>query len=249
VGAENELAYARAALASLVNLPRGVDVQAPGQPAETRVKGRLAEFLRTAQNNRPEIKSAQTGVDLAEANVAIKKGAYWPVLSVEAGYKVENAEFDLIPGDDSEEESIYGAVNLEMMVFDWGLRKATLGQAETEKQNSRLQLERLKKQIALEVEQACLNVIAAKEGIIALRDQLKFARANFDAITLQFELGQADSLDVMDANTLLLNSETELAEAQNRLALAYLGLERAQGIFMKNIKIRYSLQEILSHER
>jgi len=249
VSAENELAYARAALASLVNLPRGVSVQSPRQPEETSVKGRLAEFLRTAQNNRPEIKSAQTGVDLAEANVAIEKSAYWPVLSVEAGYKVENAELDLIPGGDSEEESIYGAVEVEMMLFDWGLRKATLGQAKTKKRNIRLQMETLEKQIALEVQQAYLNVIASKEGIVALKDRLKFARANFNAITLQFELGQADSLDVMDANTLLLNSETELAEAQNRLALAYLGLQRAQGIFMKNIKTRYSLPEIPSHER
>lgn len=249
VGAENELAYARAALASLVDLPGGVGVQPPGQPPETSVKGRLTEFLRTAQNNRPEIKSAHTGVVLAEANVAIEKSAYWPVLSLEAGYKVENAEFDLIPGDDSEDESLYGAVNVELMVFDWGLRKATIGKARTERQNTRLRLESLKKQIALEVEQAHLNVIAAKEGIAALGDQLKFARANFDAITRQFELGQADSLDVMDANTLLLNSETELAEAQNRLALAYLDLQRAQGIFLKNIKTRYSLQEIPFHER
>jgi len=243
VVAENELAYARATLASLVNLPRDYSIQAPEQPVKSGINGRLPEFIETAQSSRAEIKSVEMALELADANISIKKSDYWPVLSVEAGYTVENADFELLPEEDSSEESLYGALNVEMMIFDWGLRKGTVGQAKAEKQNVRLKLQILNKQIALEVEQAYLKVIAAKEGIIALKDQLKFARANFEAVTLQFELGQADSLDVMDANTLLFNSERELSEAQNMLALSYLSLERAQGIFFKNIKAQYSLYQ------
>jgi len=69
-----------------------------------------------------------------------------------------------------------------------------------------------------------------------LKDKLKFSRANYDAVLMQFDLGQADSLDVLDANTLLNNAERELAEAEFYLEISRIGLERAQGIFLKNIR-------------
>ena len=53
---------------------------------------------------------------------------------------------------------------------------------------------------------------------------------------LQFELGQADSLDVIDANSLLNIAERELAEAEFYLDLSRIGLARAQGIFLKTIQ-------------
>ena len=75
-----------------------------------------------------------------------------------------------------------------------------------------------------------------KAPIAALKDKLRFSRADYEAVSLQFEVGQADILDVLDSNTVLLNSARELSEAQFTLALAKIGLEKAQGVFLESVK-------------
>jgi outer membrane protein TolC len=54
-------------------------------------------------------------------------------------------------------------------------------------------------------------------------------------VALMFNVGQANSLDVMDANTLLQNAERELAEAEFDMELSRIGLLRAQGVFLKTV--------------
>jgi len=93
----------------------------------------------------------------------------------------------------------------------------------------------LKKQVALDVEQAYLAIRTARQNIIALQDKVSFSRANFDAVALMFNVGQANSLDVMDANTLLQNAERELAEAEFDMELSRIALLRAQGVFLKTV--------------
>jgi len=170
-------------------------------------------------------------ITLADAGVDILKSEYWPTLSFEAGYKRQGTE----PSEFSEAETFYGAINLDVVLFDWGFRSASISQEKARHSSAKLQLQEKSKQIALDVEQAYLTIIPARSVITALKDKVKFSSADYDAVSLQFNVGQADILDVMDANTVLLNSERELLEAQYRLALAKIGLERAQGIFLKNV--------------
>ena len=61
-----------------------------------------------------------------------------------------------------------------------------------------------------------------RELLKFLEDQLAFARDNYKAVLRQFENGLAVSLDVMDANSLLLSSEKNVAEALYNYQLAYL---------------------------
>ena len=72
----------------------------------------------------------------------------------------------------------------------------------------------------------------------SLEDQLKFANDNYNAVSKQFKYGLANSIDVMDANTLLVTSETELAKSIYNKQLAGLNVERAKGTFLKTITDR-----------
>jgi outer membrane protein len=70
----------------------------------------------------------------------------------------------------------------------------------------------------------------------SLRDQLRYARENFEAISKQFRFGISDSLDVMDANTLLVTAERQLSEARFRYQLARIRLSRATGTLLGEIR-------------
>jgi outer membrane protein len=163
--------------------------------------------------------------------VDITQSDYWPTLAIEAGFKSQKSDPSYLAGDDS----LYAGASLNMILFDWGLRKGTIGQEKANQRNAELQLQLKTKEIALQVEKAYLTLITARDAITALKNKVEFSRANYEAVSLQFDLGQADSLDIMDANTLLQNSENEFAEAQYYLALSRIGLQSAQGIFLKTI--------------
>ena len=232
VRAENDLIFARSSLARLINISTDYEIQAPPAPDAGAPFGDLETYTALALKNRSDIKSARMDILLAKEDVDLTKSEYWPVLSLEAGYKVQETDPDALSGD----PSLYAAANLNVVLFDWGLRSGTLGQNKATLRNAELQLTVKTKEVTSEVERAWLTIITAKNSIVALKDKLDFSRANYDAVSLQFNLGQADSLDVLDANTILSNAERELSEAEFYLDLSKIGLERAQGIFLNNIR-------------
>jgi outer membrane protein len=72
-----------------------------------------------------------------------------------------------------------------------------------------------------------------------LNDQLVFAEDNFNGVLRQYDNGLATSLDVMDANALLLSSEKNAAEALYGYSLAYLRVKKANGTLLKFVQEGY----------
>ena len=73
----------------------------------------------------------------------------------------------------------------------------------------------------------------------SLKDQFDFAAENYRMVTKQFQYGLADSLDVMDANNLLVTSELDLARAQYDYYFAMLQLRRATGTLLDTVIVAY----------
>jgi len=80
----------------------------------------------------------------------------------------------------------------------------------------------LKAKKALEIARANVERLTKQ-----LRARVEYAANNYKAVSKQFEYGLANSIDVMDANTLLVNTERELANAQYDYQLAVLKVRRS----------------------
>lgn len=65
--------------------------------------------------------------------------------------------------------------------------------------------------------------------------QLTFAEDNYKAVSKQFEFGLANSIDVMDANTLLVTAERQLTDSRYNYKLSDLRLKRATGMLLKTV--------------
>ncbi len=130
---------------------------------------------------------------------------------------------------------------LKIPLYEGGRKKAELNQSRARKRQADLRVRALKKQIALEVDEAYLNFITRKNTITALADQLTFARENLEAVTRQLEFGLANSIDAVDANTLLVTAERQLAEAVYESHLALLRIEQTTGRLLENVQARLGL--------
>ncbi len=66
--------------------------------------------------------------------------------------------------------------------------------------------------------------------------QLAFAAENYNAVTRQFDFGLASSLDVLDANNLLVSAQRQLANAEYGYQLAIFRLKRTTGLLLAGLK-------------
>ena len=235
VKADNLLELTRAVLARYVGIRTDFTLKAPDDSwiGTNEKKGININVLKeTAFLKRPEMQSYLIQKEIAEQQVKLARGAYWPTLSIEGIY----SKLDEDPSSPFfNDESIYGVISLTFPFFEGGLRRAEVREAEAQKKQAALQYEDIKKTIAIDVEEAYLN-FKTQSGILeSLKDQFDFAAENYRMVTKQFQYGLTDSLDVMDANNLLVTSELQLARAEYDYYFTMLQLRRATGMLLETV--------------
>ncbi|MCK5139200.1 MAG: TolC family protein [Thermodesulfovibrionia bacterium] len=169
---------------------------------------------------------------MAEKEVTYARGSYWPTLSLEGEYFRQKNEpsssFALT-------ERIYGGVRLDFPFFEGGLRRAEVGEAKAKLRQAEHSLSDLKRSISVEVENSYSLLLTQAALLKQISAEVEYALDNYRSVSKQFEYGLADSIDVMDANTLLVTSEREFANALYSYQLLILRIQRVTGTLLKKI--------------
>jgi outer membrane protein len=189
------------------------------------------ENLRSiAFDSRADLKSYDMQTKMAEEQVKYAWGAFWPSLDLFAIYSGADQN---PPGQTLNRESILAGVALNFPFFEGGLRIAELNEAKAKNRQAKLAYDDYKKNVDIELQAAYLDLQTQKGILKFLEDQVIFAKDNYKGVLRQFENGLAVSLDVMDANSLLLSSEKNLAEALYNYQFAYLKIKRSNGTLLQ----------------
>lgn len=232
VRAENNLKLTKAILARVVGLNEDYDIKEPDAKGERVEDYVLSSLKEKAFSERVELKSANLQKKIAENQVKYAKGSYWPSLSIEGVYSRRDEDpaspFFL-------EESIYGGLTLNFPFFEGGLRKAEVRESKAKQRQTVLAFEDLKKTIGVEVDNAYLDMMTQKGILKSLQDEVSYATENYNSISKQYQFGLANSIDVIDANTLLITSERQLADATYNFQLSILSLKKATGTLLKTV--------------
>jgi len=224
IKARNAYESARVFLARLVGIERDFEIREV--PITEREAADLEALKERALKNRSDVKSAEMQVRIAEKQIGVSRGTYWPSLNVAGVYtsteqSPETASYN--------RESAYGAVTLNFPVFEGGLRRAEVREAESRYRQAELQYRDFVKSVNVEVENTWLDLIAQKGIFKSAQDQLAWAEDNIRAVAKQFEFGLASSLDVIDANNLLISAQKLMADATYNYQYVILRLQRVTG--------------------
>ena len=87
----------------------------------------------------------------------------------------------------------------------------------------------MKKEIRFDAKAACLALETARGAMENLKEELMSARENFQAVDLQFKYGMADSIEIMDANTLLVQAQQRMVDARYTYYLAVARILHTRG--------------------
>ena len=222
--ARNGLELAMAVLASNCGIKETFTLkEAPAHEGEDAL---LESFQKQAVALRADLKSLEVQKQMAADQVRFAEGAFWPNLSVFGVYA--GADQKPAPGS-LNRESIYTGASLNFPFYEGGLRKAEVREAKVRERQASLYYDDLKKTIEIEVQSAYLELMTQKGTLKFLNDQMAFARDNYHAVTRQFDFGLSSSLDVLDANTLLVSAERKVASALYNVQLALLRMKKTTG--------------------
>ncbi|MCI0468509.1 MAG: TolC family protein [Nitrospirae bacterium] len=233
IKAENHLKLTRAVLARIVGLAGDYKIADDKQNREEDIEEKTIDLLKeTAFSERAEMQASAIQKKIAEDQVGYARGSSWPTISIEAVYskKEENPATAFL-----NKESIYGGLKLNFPFFEGGMRKAEVKESEARHRQAELLHEDLKKAVGIEVVNAHLDFLTQKGVLKSLESRLMFAKDNHYAVSKQYEFGLASSIDVIDANTLLLTAERQLADAGYYYQLSILRLKRTTGTLLKTI--------------
>lgn len=239
VRADSRVLQNKAAIRNLVDIEGDFNVQKENIIGIENFDNTLEEIQTNALRNRTEIKEAQKNIEIARKTVEFKKSDYWPSISLEAGYKETDIRYDHMPrAVEHDTEDLYFSGELVFTFFDGGLRRAEIRQAISDLRKAENALRFLKKSIILDSKISYLDYRAAKSTLLNLADELKFSQENYNAVQLQFKYGMADSIDMMDANTLLVSAQRRILDAKYVYYLSVLKILYTRGELRKFLLAR-----------
>lgn len=230
VRAENRVSTSKAAMHNLVEIEDDFNVEKQDIPGLENYYGVLEDIQTYALKNRTEIKEAKKNLEIAEKTIKFEKSNFWPEISLEAGYKETDLSFDNSPGNmNYDTEDLYFTGELIFTLYDGGLRKAEIRQAQSGLRQAKNALKLQEKSIILDSKISFLDNKAAQSALLNLQDELKSAQENFKAVQMQFKYGMADSIDMMDANTLLVSAQRRILDAKYTYYLSVLNIIYTKG--------------------
>ncbi|HNS55634.1 MAG TPA: TolC family protein [Smithellaceae bacterium] len=228
--ATNSFKSARATLSRIVVIEDDFRLKETTLPIEEDVD--FNKLRDAVADTRSDLKSYEIQKKMAAEQVKYARGAFWPNVGLFAVY----SGYDQDPvTSTTNKESVLAGVAVTFPFFEGGLRIADYREAKAKERQAKLAYDEFKKIVDIELQNAYLDLQTEQGTLKFLEDQLIFAEDNFNAVIRMFNNGLATSLDVMDANSLLLSAEKNANEARYNYQLANLRVKRTSGTLLQFI--------------
>lgn len=225
IQATNSLALAKASFNHTLSRDTGTPVFLVAPDATPQEPPALEELIATAKARRPEVLAAQHALTLQESIRRARERQLMPVLNITATVSRDPQA----RGFGSERDTISATAVLSVPIFDSGRVRSVVDQAEQDEEQARIALEQTKLAVELEVRQAWLDVVAAKEAIATAEKGVEFAREAYRLAHVRYSGGVGTPLEVSDATVALARARASHVNAIYDYWKAYARLQRAVG--------------------
>jgi outer membrane protein len=225
INAENGYASAKARLKQAMGSEHSGDFELgedsmPPVPGED---GSLDALVGRALKTRPQFLALQRQVRAQELTASAIRGSRWPALGIstagtEAGVELDNLTWNWNAG-----------ATLTWRIFEGGLVSAQVDEARANRAGVQAQLDALRQQVRLDVEQAQLSVRATHAVLGAADEAVANARERLRLAEGRYQTGVGSGLELADAQLALASAEAQRVQAEYNLSAARSQLTRALG--------------------
>ncbi len=229
ISAENSVKVARATL----NNWMGQDVDAAIDVEENLA---MPEFdysydsaLEQSMKLNPNLSKARFDLKSAEAQLGMARSGFFPNLNLSGSYSWSNPELEEIKYIRDREYSWRLSASISLNIFDNFQKNYNFSWAKANRNSARENFYQTKRDVALELKQAYLNVQEAQQKINLAREKVESASEDLELVQEKYNLGSASILELLDAEVSLKQAESDQVEALYDYNLAVAQFEKAMG--------------------
>jgi outer membrane protein len=179
-------------------------------------------LVRYADQQRAEVRQADHAVRVAELEVAKQKGAYWPVITADAGFISQKTTF---PKD----RYGFAALRFNVPIFQSGEVGARVAVARSQQRQAELSLEDVRRTVREEVHVAVLGLQAARTNLSLAEEQLETSEAEYAQTFELYKSQEATSVDLAISEAALRESRRGVVQSRLDVRLAELRVWAAAG--------------------
>jgi outer membrane protein TolC len=174
--------------------------------------------------NRPEIREASLRIEQAKLDKRIKKSEFIPDVSLTVNYATTFGYSNFVP------RSLSGVgVQVEWEVFDWGRKKREVADKAKSVDQANNALLDLQSEVLMEVNTRFRQMQESRQLLKVAKLAQTQARANVQMVTYKYRLEAVLLKDVLQAQTMLANSDYDYQKALLKFWTAKADFEKAIG--------------------
>lgn len=207
IKAQNQRDLAVTSLLNTMNMDANTELQLDGDLQYKADPRTLDESIAMARHNRPEVALAKTSIDSASKGIKIAESSNLPSISMSASTGWNDSA---LPSSDNNWSV---GVSASWNVFDGGVTKAKVNQAESSMDKAQLQAEQVGDSVEQEVRQSYLGMKEAEKRLQTTEVAANKAKEDLYIAQESYKAGVGTNLDVFDAQLALTQAKTNHVQA------------------------------------
>ncbi len=203
-------------------------------------KWTLKDCVNHALDKNITIQQNKLNLEISKVEIKNAKGNFMPNVNASTNGRLNfGSTFDSVTNDRVSTSNFGGSISLNtrIPIFNGFRNLNTYKLAKLGVKSSELNLKIIENDISLQVLNAYLNVLFAKENIKVAQFQSEFSKKQFNQIEQQFKAGIKPKSDVLNIKSNVANDSQRLVDAENKLNLALLRLSQLIQVSSDNFDV------------
>ncbi len=177
--------------------------------------------------NRPDIKIAEENLKAKTALIGVAKAAYFPNISITGNYGYQSQKTGNLTSGDSQVWGI--GPSLYMPLFDFGRISAAVDVSNAEQKAALITYDKAVKNAYKEVFDSLQSIKAIQSKKEAMEQQVAAYQEAYDVANKKFSVGTTSYLDLLIAQSLLLNAQLAYITTKSELLIEEATFYKALG--------------------
>ena len=189
----------------------------------------VLDSLARMYTRRASIAAADRNIRIQKLRESGARGSRFPSIALGASFAKSGTWANGTPDSEDLRDNWTLSIALQAPIFDGGMRKADIASAHELAVQSQLQLDQMKKAIALDVAQQRGELDRAAASVEARSHTAALAERNYTLMTLAYDKGVVNTLQLSDARLQLRQARVNEVQALHDYYVALARLRRAAG--------------------
>jgi len=189
----------------------------------------LDEIKAKATGASPDLKAAEATVQQEQSEVGVARGGVLPSVSFDYFYGINANQWAITNPDGDRLLGSVAQVQLSVPLWSWGTTQSKVRQAQLKVQQAKADLTLTQRQLLANVSTFYGEAQVARDQVATLRTSLDLSTESVRLTLLRYQAGEVSVLEVVDAQTTLIEARNAYDEGLVRYRVALAALQTLTG--------------------